>query len=242
MVLPAIGLGLASAGLNFFGAKSSADAAHRQAKQQTKLANQQSMAQRAFENLQIRKQNEYTRQAYDTQKQLYGQQVQFNQDAANRAYDGIQINRNRQFRQMAFSRFDMTNELMEAVGANQAGMEGDNRSARLAAAKSTYGRFGQQQAQMQEQTGDINRDARMQMRDTALQQYGADLQAYSQVAIAPYMQSELPPAMQMPMPKNNFNTGLAIGSAVMGGLSTFNQFAPEGAQIQNWFAKKKVGD
>ena len=67
MVLPAIGLGLASAGLSFFGAKSSADRAHRQAKEQVRMQNMQAMQERNFQNLQIRKQNEYARQAYDTQ-------------------------------------------------------------------------------------------------------------------------------------------------------------------------------
>ena len=239
MVLPAIGLGLASAGLSFFGAKSSADRAHRQAKEQVRMRNLQAMQERNFQNLQIRKQNEYARKAYDTQVGIYNQQRELNSQAANRAFDAIQLNRNRQLTAMAFQRQDRTNELLEAVGANEAAIEGNNRSARLAAAKRTYGRFGVQEEQARLQTRDINTDAIRSLDDTAREQYAADLQAYSQVAIAPYMQSELPPAMQMKMPRNTFNTGLAIGGAVLGGLSTYNQFAPQGSKIQDWFTKKQ---
>ena len=231
MVLPAIGLGLASAGLSFFGAKSSADRANRQAREQVRMQNMQAMQERNFQNLQIRKQNEYARQAYETQVGLYEQQRQFNSEAANRAFTGVQLNRNRQLTAMAFQRQDRTNQLLEAVGANEAAIEGSNRSARLAAAKRTFGRFGVQEAQADLQTRDINTDSIRQMEDVSRQAYQADLQAYSQVAIAPYMQSELPPAMQMSMPKNNFNAGLAIGGALLGGLSTYNQFAPTKSRI-----------
>ena len=238
MVWPAIGLGLASAGLSFFGQKSQSDRAYKQAKQQTKFQNAQAAQARNFQNLQIRKQNEYAAKAYETQKQLYQTQLQFNQDAANRAFEGVQVNRNRQLTALAFQRQNLDEQLLEAVGANEAAMEGgDNRSARLAFAKQTYGRYGDQDVQMRMQAKDITSDAVRDLRGVALDQYGANLQAYSQVAIAPYMQSELPPAMQMKMPRNTFNTGLAIGGALLGGLSTYNQFAPSGPKVTDWFSK-----
>ena len=220
-----LGMGLAGAGLDFFGKKSAADQAYKQQKQQVRQQNQQAAMQRNFQNLQIRRQNEYARDAYAKQVGVYNQQREFNQQAANRAYDGAQINRNRQLQSLAFSRSDLTDSLLEAVGANQAAIEGDNRSAQLAAAKSTYGRYGRQVAQMQEQTKDINVDAIRSMQDTSLQQYGADLQAYSQVAIAPYMQSELPPAFQMSMPSKPGISPLMIAGSLLGGAQTYNQFA-----------------
>ena len=231
MVLPAIGLGLASAGLSFFGAKSSADRANRQAREQVRMQNMQAMQERNFQNLQIRRQNEYAQQAYEVQKDLYNQQVRFNSEAANRAFTGVQVNRNRQLNALAFQRQARTDELLEAVGANQAAIEGNNRSARLRAAKQTYGRYGVQESQADQMTRDINTDSILNMDQVARDANQANLQAYSQVAIAPYMQSELPPAMQMSMPRNTFNAGLAIGGALLGGLSTYNQFAPKKSRI-----------
>ena len=117
-----------------FWCKSSADRANRQAREQVRMQNMQAMQERNFQNLQIRKQNEYARQAYETQVGLYEQQRQFNSEAANRAFTGVQLNRNRQLTAMAFQRQDRTNQPFEAVEL-MAAIEGSNRSARLAAAK-----------------------------------------------------------------------------------------------------------
>lgn len=238
MVWPAIGLGLAQAGLGFWQSKSASDRQNEQAREAFKLQNQQNFARRAFENLQIRKQNEYTKLAYETKLDIYGKQLAFNQDAANRAYEATQINTNRAFTQMAFQRQDLDAQLLEAVGANAASIEGENRSARLFAAKRTYGRYGAQSAQLAASARDMISNRDMQMEDIGREHYGADLRAWGNVAIAPYMQSELPPAMMQSMPQRQGNTALMIGSALMGGLSTYNQFAPSDAKIGNWFKKK----
>ena len=220
-----LGLGLAGAGLDFFGKQSAANSAYRQQKQAIQQQNMQAAMARNFQNLQIRRQNEYAREAYATQIGVYKKQREFNQQAADRAYEGAQINANRQLASLAFQRENLSTELLEAVGANRAGIGAGNRSAELAAAKGTYGRYGRQTAQMQQQAKDINVDVVRNMRDTSLQQYGADLQAFSQVAIAPYMQSELPPAFQMSMPSRPGFNPLTIAGSLLGGAQTYNQFA-----------------
>lgn len=230
-------MGLGSMGLNIFGGMSERDRAYNQQRRQVRERNRQAAAERNFQNLQIRKQNEYAAQAYEVQKGIYKQQKGLNLEAANRAYEGAQLDRNRQLTAMAFNRNDRMAQLLEAVGANAAAMEGNNRSAALAHAKQTYGRFGRMESQDQLQVMDVNETSTLRMRDIGYQHKAADLQAYSQVAIAPYMQSELPPAMKMSMPSapTGLSTALMIGQGFMGGVQTYNKFAPGDAQLGRKF-------
>lgn len=230
-------MGFGSMGLNIFGGLSERDRAYEQQKRQIQERNRQAAAERNFQNLQIRKQNEYARQAYEVQKGLYTQQKQLNLEAANRAYESAQLDRGRQLTAMAFNRNDRMAQLLEAVGANTAAMEGNNRSAELAFAKQTYGRFGRMERQDELQVMDVNETSTLRMRDIGHQHKAADLQAYSQVAIAPYMQSELPPAMKMSMPSepSGLSTALMIGQGFMGGIQTYNQFAPGDSQFGRKF-------
>ena len=223
----ALGLGMFNAGLKIFGGMSQQRQQHEAAKRQTRAANQAAAAQRAFENQQIRAQNDYAMYEYNVRKQLAGQQIKFNAEAAQRGYLGTQENRVMKLKQMAFARADRAAELLEAVGANAAAMEGDNRSAQLAAAKSTYGRYGRQQVQDIEMVKDANRQSIRQMEEINLQNRTADLQAYSQIAVQPFLQAELGPAAMQSMPKgpSGLSTALMIGGGLMSGLSTYNQFA-----------------
>lgn len=229
MVIDAFGLGfgLFNAGLKIFGGMSKQRQQHEAQKRQVKAANRQAMMERQFQNEQIRSQNSYAAYEYGVRKQIAQQQMAFNKMAANKAYTGVQANRVMKLKQMAFSRADRHAELLEAVGANQASIEGENRSAQLAAAKSTYGRWGRQQVQDAEMVKDTNQASIRQMDDISLQHYSADLQAYSQIAVQPYMQKELGPAAMMSMPKgpSGLNTALMIGGGLMSGLGTYNQFA-----------------
>jgi hypothetical protein len=94
-------------------------------------------------------------------------------------------------------------------------------------------RSNEYQRQAFETQKGIDIGAEQSMRDTAAQQHSADLQAWSQVAIAPYMQSELPPAVSAPMPRgmSGLSQGLMIGGAVLGGLGTYNSMAPTGSKL-----------
>lgn len=223
----ALGLGLFNAGLQIFGGMSKQRQTYEAQKRQVRSANQAAAAQRAFENEQIRAQNNYAMYEYETRKRLANQQIRFNAEAAQRGYIGAQENRVMKLKQIAFARADRTAELLEAVGANTAAIEGDNRSAQLAAAKGTYGRYGRQQVQDIEMVKDANRQTIRQLEEINLQHRTADLQAYSQIAVQPFLQSELGPAAMQSMPKGPsfLNQALMIGGGLMSGLSTYNQFA-----------------
>lgn len=222
-----LGFGLFNAGLKIFGGMSKQRQEHEAQKRATRAYNQNAIAERQAQNAEIKRQNSYAMYEYGVRKQLAQQQIQFNKEAATRGYVATQENRLMKLKQLAFSRADREAELLEAVGANTAAMESDNRSAALANAKATYGRYGRQQVQDREMVMDANRQAIRQMEEIHLQHRTADLQAYSQIAVQPYMQSELgPPALRsMPKGPSGLNTALMIGGGLMSGLSTYNQFA-----------------
>ena len=144
MAWEALAIAVAGAGLDYFKGKSASDLKRKQQKRAHAAQIAQQHAARNFQNLQIRRGNEYRQRIWEEKVNVYNQQVQFNEEAAARAYEGAQINRNRQLQAFAFQLGDRQAELLEAVGANAASMEGDNRSAQLAAAKMTFGRYGRQ--------------------------------------------------------------------------------------------------
>lgn len=222
-----LGFGLFNAGLKIFGGMSKQRQAHEAAKRQTRAYNQQAIAQHAAQNAEIRRQNSYAMYEYGKRKEIAAQQMQFNAEAATRGYITTQENRLMKLKQMAFARADRDAELLEAVGANAASIEGDNRSAQLAAAKATYGRYGRQQVQDIEMVKDANRQGIRQMEEINLQHRSADLQAYAQIAVQPFMQSQLaaPALRSMPKGPSALQNALMIGGGLMSGLGTYNQFA-----------------
>ncbi len=237
MVWPAIGLGIAQAGLGFASSYTTAQRQTRQARERIKAQNEAATAARQQQNLQIRDQNRHTAMAFGIKKQLVDTQIKLNTDAAERAYTGAFINRDRQLTALAFARGRRQQELLEAVGAANASMEGDNRSAALAYAKNTWGRYGQMQVEDEQQVTDINEGTRLTTADVRGQLEARNAQARAQVAIPPYMQKELPPAMQMALPggPTGLQTGLMIGSSLMSGLSTYDSFAPEQNKLSKLF-------
>ena len=227
MAYTALGLGLFNAGMKIFGGMSKQRTEFENQKRQVRAANVQAQMQREAQNRQIRAQNSYAQYEYGIRKQMAQQQMQYNAEAAIRGYQSTQENRLMQLKQMAFERQNRAMQLLEAAGATSASIEGDNRSAQLAAAKATFGEYGRQKVQDAESVKDLNRQARHQMQDIFLQHKTANLEAYSQVAVQPYMQSELGPAAMMGMPRGPsfLSQALMIGGGIMDGLGTYNQFA-----------------
>ena len=229
MAIDPLSLGFAavSTGLSLFQGFSSQDSAYRKQKQAVQQQNLMAAMQRNQANLRIRKQTEYNAAAYEIKKGIVKQQQALNLEAAQRAYLGAAINRDRQLTALAYQRQDLAAELLEAVGANAAAIEGGNRSAQLAAAKRTYGRFGRMETQIGRQAENINTDTRLRSEDIQGQLKAANLQAHAQVAIAPYMQQELPPAFQMAGPSrpSGLSNALMIGQGLLGGASMYNSLA-----------------
>jgi hypothetical protein len=222
-----LGVTALSSGLGFFGQRSAADSQRRQRNQQIKLQNRAAAEERRLQNLQIRDRNKYAAEEYQSRVNQYNAQRGFNQQAANLAYESEQQRLIESFRQQAFQRSGLQRQVLEAAGANAAMGEGRGRSFERAAAVSTYGQFGRSMEQMRQGTEDARRSSAGRMRRISTEQYGRDLAAFSNVAMAPYMQRQLPAAMQMPMQRGSgFNSMLQIGNAFLGGLNTYSTLAP----------------
>ena len=225
-----LGIAAVSSGLGFFGNRSAADSQRRQRNQQIKLQNRAASEERRLQNLQIRDRNRYAAEEYQSRINQFNAQRGFNQQAANVAFNAEQQRMVEQFTQQAFQRSGLQRQLLEAAGANAAMGEGRGRSFERASAMATYGQFGRSMEQMRQGAADARSASAGRMRRIATEQYGRDLAAYSNVAMRPYMQRELPAAMQMPLQKSSgFNNMLQIGNSLMSGISTYASLAPPAA-------------
>lgn len=245
--------GIAGAGLSYFGQKASADASKKQAKyawqQQINQALQSHQAdmqayrhsqkvaelQNQFQNEQILQSNKHTLQIFGARLDQFSEQVKFNEEAATRAFQGIQENRNRALTQLAYERQDRAAALLQAMGANDASINPNNRSAQLRADKATLGNYGRNAARLAAQDAQINYDAFGQVRDLQRQFAYQNYQAGIPTSVTPQLQSLVPmmpapPPPQLNMPSApNFSSGMSnalmIGNAAMAGLSAYQQFA-----------------
>jgi hypothetical protein len=226
-----LGIAAASAGLGFFGDKAKSDQALRSRNQQIRIQNRQARVATQLQNQQIRDRNRYAAEEFAKRKQLAQQQIGFNRDAANQAYMAENLRLQDQLTQAAFQRSGMQRQLLEAAGYNAAMNEGNRgRSFERASAMGTYGDFGRSMAQMGASLQSMRGQSASNIRRLNQQHRQADFNAYSQVAIAPYMQRELPPAFQMPTQKSSgFNTALQIGQSLLGGVSTYASLAAPAA-------------
>jgi len=225
-----LGLAAASAGLSFFGEQQKSQQALSARNRAIRLQNKQARESTRLQNLMIADRNRYAAQEYQTRVNLYNQQKDFNQQAADLAYQSEQQRLNEILQQTAFQRQGMRGQLMEAIGANVAMSEGRGRSFERAAALATTGAFGRTSAQMAESTKAQQRQSRAVLRRIAQQQYAQDLAGYSNVAMQPYMQRQLPAPMQIPQQRSSgFNTALQIGQSVLGGIGTYTSLAAPAA-------------
>ena len=229
MAWEALAIGLAGAGLDLLKGKSAADLQRKQQKRAHAANVAAQHAQRNFQNLQIRKGNEYRQRIWEEKVNIYNQQLEFNEEAAERAFEGAQINRNRQLQAFAFQLDDRRAQLLEAVGANAASMQGGNRSAELAAAKLTYGRYGRQRAMDFRQISDLNQDTERYFDSIYRQHIQANFAAKSQLGIPPMMMDEIPPQNFAEPVFTQYNPWLGGASAAFTGLSLYNQFRPQSA-------------
>jgi hypothetical protein len=231
MDLFSLGIAAAGAGLDFFGNRAKSQQALRSRNQQIRIQNRQARIATELQNQQIRDRNAYAAQEYEQRKRLAKQQIGFNRDAANQAYMAENLRLQDQLTQAAFQRSGMQRQLLEAVGYNAAMNEGNRgRSFERASAMGTYGDFGRSMAQMGASLQSMRGQSASNIRRLHQQHRQADFNAFSQVAIAPYMQRELPPAFQMPTQKSSgFNTALQIGQSLLGGVSTYASLAAPAA-------------
>jgi len=205
------------------------DKAFQQAKER-QLADRQARDLQRFQyNQGVELRNKQSLQIYDYRKGVHERNVSFIQEAYNRADTGAQIDRNRLLTQKAFEREGRQIELLEAMGANAAAMEGDNRSARLFNMKRTLGTYGRTEVQDKLGVDDINSDTRRK-REALNRQAANDIQrSYDTVAIPPFLESTLPPTtprIDGPQPPGFLSNALMIGQGLIGGYQTYKSITP----------------
>ena len=218
-----LGIAAASAGLGFFNDRNKSNTAYKQAKRQHRMQMQQAIERTNLQNQQIEAQNAYAAYEYEQRKKIAKQQIKFNNQAANDAYTQETTRLNEYLKGVAFSQEDMSIQLMEGMGANAAMNEGGRgRSFELAAAKGTLGAYGRAQTRLSETVQDQRSQSRRNLLAINRQAEQANMQAHASVAIAPFMQSKLPMPTNYGGPqRNNFNTALQIGGALLGGVQTY---------------------
>lgn len=207
------GLSLLSSGLGFFGDKQKADTDYKNQKKAYQLRVRQAQRETAETNKEIDRQNAYARYVHGVQKQISAQQMGFNREAANNAYLAENTRIAEIARQYAFQNADMGRQLMEAQGYNEAIDEGNRgRSFRRAAAVSTEGAYGRSKMQLQEGLRSQQNQSKINIRNIFLDHKSADLAAYAQSAIEPYMQKHISPIDPGIGPQRTFNSGLQIAN------------------------------
>jgi hypothetical protein len=185
--------------------------------------------QAALQNVTIRLQNERNKQIYQTQLDRTRQQYGRNADAASRAYNTLQLKEQEQLEAYLSQQSGMVKALSELQGRYGAREVYGKSAARLASMpEKEYGvamrtmydnltRFSQQ----------IDRD----IAEVARQHTTANEDAFAGVSVPPMMMAELPmPSVQAP---SQGNLGLKIGSAILGGLSTYASLKPPAATGNN---------
>ena len=185
-------------------------------------ASNQYATQQYHHQIQIKRQ-QWNRQvqAYNFQKQTYESQRQWNRLAANRAYESINRKLNDTFKQAAFQDEAGFAQLMQAQGrlsaSGQTGRTADALQNDVLAA------FGRNQAQQSQQLTDATYAAGYEMTDSWYDNYNRDINAWSQVAVAPsYGMDPLPPQMRAtPAAPSSVGLFTGIGSSLLGGYQSY---------------------
>ena len=222
----------------FFGAKSSKDAArrqaaHRKAEQDRAFANQAAQTAYAaeFTNQMISQYNKQTTEEYDIRLGQYKQQLELNNQAAIGAFAAEQTRLNEQFAKAAFTRQAMITELYRAQGMAAASGSGRaSKSAKRANLLNTLGEFGRANAMLNRNLMSARRGSKSRMDALAGKHYQGDLSAWSKVAIAPRMMTPktgagpqlASPIAQMAVPGIGFGDMMGIVAGGIGsGISTY---------------------
>lgn len=221
------------AGLGFFGDMSGREQQERQQREQLKFQRRKQQREVRRTNEGIDRQNALADIVDRVRQRQAAQNKQFAIDAANRAYLGGAINRDRQLTSLAFDRSDRQAQLLQAVGAGNAAMEGDNRSGRRAFMMDTYGNFGRTSSRDKLRISDINADERLAAADVR-GQLGARLaQIDASVAIPTMRRRHVQMGPMASMPRANYGMQNFFSGAnhLMGALSTYNDLAPPGKKL-----------
>ena len=223
----------AQAGIGFLGDMFGRNEQERQQREQLKFQRRKQQREVRRINEGIDRENAYNDIVDRIRKRQSAQDKQFAIDAANRAYLGGAINRDRALTSLAFDRSDRQAQLLQAVGAGNAAMEGDNRAGRRAFMMDTYGNFGRTSSRDKLRISDINADERLAAADVR-GQLGARLSAIDARNAIPRMRRrhvQMGPMASMPKANHGMANFFSGATHLLGALGTYNDLAPDSRKL-----------
>ena len=230
MVAPALWFGGAQALLGIGGDLLSNSRKNRQMRDQLKFQRKREKFELNQYNKAVDAENAYNLMAHEIMKQQGEKQKGLIADAAQRAFLGNAINRDSQLRKLAFDRDNRQAQLLQAVGAGMASMEGDNRSAMRALRMGTEGVAGRQQVQDAYNVRGISDASRLRDQDVESQVAAQFAQIDARTAVAPFMRQhrQLGPQQKFSGGMSGWEMGIGALGHVMGGITTANSMLPKG--------------
>lgn len=223
------GAGLVS---NLFGSSSKRAAQIEQAGRENAAriraeGNQRAQAkfQNTFQNLMISSANKRTQEIFGKQLDFYDTSKFYRSEAADIAFQANERRLREIETQAKFGKVRDEQALAASIGAWAAADEGNRgRSYDLAQQKSTLAKFGLASSELTESLVSARIATKAADNNVRRQLRSSEFQAYSQIAIPPTLQNNLPSPefgsySQLQLPK--FNTGLSIANAVVGAGQQF---------------------
>jgi hypothetical protein len=150
---------------------------------------------------------------YNKSKDVYGQQLGFNQSAASRSYASEQAKMSEYLQGLAFNKQDMFVELLKAQGSMDASGRASGRSSsRLSTGM--LSQFGRNNAVLAENLTSYRKQYGIDMSNIALQKRGADLDAFTRLGLAPEKGPTAPKPLTKPTAGGSVNPALTIASGI----------------------------
>lgn len=223
MDLISVGLGLVG---GLFGAASNSSAQRAAQKDAKKLA--------AYENKTNLINWEYSKQLrdfeynqalriYGKSKEVYSQQLAYNQMAAARSYEAENRKMEEYLQGLAFQKQDGFIQMLQARGKVDASGTPGNSTKRVA--NSVLAQYGRNNAVLAENLVSAKKQYDIDLETISLQKTGADLSAYAQLGLEPIKPPDPPKPLKKPVAGGSANPLLAIGSTVASSLLTGYQMS-----------------
>lgn len=175
-----------------------------------------------FRNSAIKLQNERTSQIWQTKLEQTKQQYGRNQDSANRAYSALQLKEQEQLEAYLTQRAGMLKQLVELRGGYNAREVYGKSAARVASQSERE--YGTAMRLLHDNMVRFSNQVDRDLAEVTRQQQVANENAWAGISVPPEIMGQTPiPEVQT---TSALNTGLQIGGAILGGLSTFASLSP----------------
>lgn len=154
---------------------------------------------------------------YDKSKDVYGQQLVYNREAASRSYEAENRKMDEYLQGLSFQKQDGFIQMLQARGKGDARGVSGRSSQRLA--NDVLSQYGRNNAVLAENLVSAKRQSDIDLQNITLQRTGADLAAYERLGLEPVKPPEPPKPLKKPVAGGSANPLLSIGSSIASGLA-----------------------